>query len=198
MSRLLSREQALADIRKNWFPEHEATHYKIDKFGPHEDVEVLTWRKPGTSTFYVQYITIGHRLIVTGDIGEAVYGWSQKVTLAWVAGCNYDYIHGKCQASEGGRSSQWNEWSPDEVKQSIKEAVEEDEELSDDHAAVISAYSYADCQEEWVQFLSSREAQAVFGSDAWERASDGEVLPIRLLGHVEGLKMAMKQLEDRE
>jgi hypothetical protein len=35
-------------------------------------------------------------LIVLGDFGDAVYSWSQKVSLEFLADCDLDYFHSKC------------------------------------------------------------------------------------------------------
>jgi hypothetical protein len=193
-----TREKVLKDIREGWFQNHEAEYYGNVELGPYGNVELLIWGKPGTIHGYVEYVTRGNKLIVTGDYGSAVYCWSQNVTLKWVAGCNYDYIHGKCDASAGGRSSDWHDWDPAKVETTIREAIEEDDDLSMEHPAVVAAMEHVSEQPCWYEFLGSEEAQSVLGCDAWEYGDAGEVLPIFLLAHVEGLKMAMKQLEPKD
>jgi len=60
------------EIRGNWFKDHKAT---LTKQG---DLMVIDWRKSGTCIFGVRYVFDGRFLYVTGDIGEAVFKFSEK------------------------------------------------------------------------------------------------------------------------
>jgi hypothetical protein len=189
-----NEEENLTLIRERWFPDHKAAYHGPFDLGIHKDVEYLTWRKEGTICYFVEYWAVFNRLIVSGDIGDAIYAWSDKISLAWVAGCHPHYIHGKCVASEKGRGCDWYDWDRDAVDDAIREAALE-EGLSPDDEAVREAMDWTSCKQEWTRYLTTFDsAEKLFGCDAWERAGEGDVLPLRLLGHVEGLKMALTQL----
>ena len=187
-------EERIAQIREHWFPEHKATYHGPFDLGVHKDVEYLTWKKDGTNCYFVEYWAVFNRLIVSGDIGDAIYGWPDKISLAWVAGCDPHYIHGKCVASEKGRGADWYDWDRSDVEKLIHETALEDG-LSPDDDAVREALEWTSCKQEWSHYLTTFDsANKLFGCDAWEHAGVGDILPIRLLGHVEGLRMALAQL----
>jgi hypothetical protein len=191
-------KERTAWVRERWFPDHKADYHGPFELGIHKDVEFLIWKKPGTNNYCVEYWAVFNRLIVSGDIGSAVYSWPQKISLAWVAGCDAHYIHGKCEASEGGRGCDWHDWDPDSVEEAIREAALE-EELSPDDEAVREAMDHVSGKQDWSHYLHEYDsAEKLFGCDAWERYEAGDILPIRLIGHVEGLKMAMEQLGKME
>lgn len=97
---MIERYQGLA---REWFKDHVATqnHYGQDALGA--DVRVINWRRPNTSNYAVRFILIGGYVLVTGDVGEAVYGFGCPVTFDFLAQCDWHYFINKCCASETGR-----------------------------------------------------------------------------------------------
>ncbi len=114
------------EIKKQTFEElfkdHTVTAYgttAAPDFGP---VEFLTWRKPESNTYWIDYLFYKGQLVVTGDVGEAVYWWgNHSLDLSWVSKCELDYFAGKCRASEEGRA--YCEWNVEEVTADLHAAI---------------------------------------------------------------------------
>ena len=104
----MSREEMIKDS----FKDHAAKITQFAKLDVNDagcDIEVLTWKKPESYNYMVRYLVSGNTLCVYGDLGEAIYQWSENVTLEWISNLYLSYFKGKCQASEVGRD--FREWS---------------------------------------------------------------------------------------
>lgn len=155
-------------------------------------IEILSWRSPDSGFYAMKYIAIGGRLIVTGDVGDAIY-YAGADSLAWWSRCDIDYFAGKCVASEYGRGYQsWNddvahhrvwEWLGEEGRESRRQAWEKG----------YGKYALASRQE-WLSWLGTDSALDVFGDDYYERGGIGLVVDGRCHAHLIGLKLAVKQL----
>ena len=86
-------------------------------------VTVIEWAKPGTWVDHIRYFIHGATLMVYGDLGEAVYRWSGKLSLPFLAGCNLDYFRSKCQASEYGRGGK--EWDEDAARENLQYYIDD-------------------------------------------------------------------------
>ena len=106
----MNREEMIKDSFKDHVADYSLYH-KMDEGGTGVvgSIEVLTWKKPGTGNYMVRYLVSGNTLCVYGDLGEAIYQWSENVTLEWISNLYLSYFKGKCQASEVGRD--FREWS---------------------------------------------------------------------------------------
>ncbi len=69
-----THEEIQKEIREEWFKDHKAT------LETHGDITVLDWKRPGSNFYYCRYVFDGHRVYISGDIGEAVF------LLTWKAG----------------------------------------------------------------------------------------------------------------
>ena len=113
----------IKDLRKQ-FRDHKAT--LTDFESPNGlRIQHLQWRKPGTGIFSIVYMTIMGDLIVRGDLGEAIYCVTGRQSLEFWAGNDITYFKKKCRASEGGRGSDWNEWSQQQCHRCIEEYVQQ-------------------------------------------------------------------------
>lgn len=176
-------------IRSDWFPDH-VIELKDGWY---------VWHKPGTSIYYVRYRVDGRCLIVTGDIGEAVYEWNSPISLEWVAGCHLDYFASKCMASEYGRGyKSWDrtkanqfldQWWEEEIED--KETNEIDSEVEDLYRQLKEHYT----RDDWVYFLGEYGEQ-MFGPDWFEYGDIGDTPDIRCEGHLVGLRMIAERLRD--
>jgi len=172
------------DIR-GWFAEHRAEMVTSN------GIETLKWRKPGSSNFSMVFISYGAYLVVLGDAGEAVYQWSQMVTLEWVAGCHIGYILSKCQASPEGR--QFEGWDEDHARARLADFFE------DDPARLLrildAAEDHLSSQGDWTQWLHDTGYQdALVGEDWVEHCDIGMAPTVQARAHVIGLQMAVEQL----
>lgn len=87
------------DWRINTFKDHVATLITYASIEAPDLLEIR-FRKPKSYDGYISYLLMRNTLFVSGDYGEAVYVWSSLITPAFVAGCDYSYFSGKCEASE--------------------------------------------------------------------------------------------------
>jgi len=68
----------------------------------------------------IWYILRQSTLMVYGDLGEAIYRWyGPDATLRWVSGCDLQYFHSKCMASEDGRQVRNYEWNEDLARKEV-------------------------------------------------------------------------------
>ncbi len=87
-----------------WFKDHVAAVQIADDPTSKLRLQIVDWRNTsGSSTYFVRYILQGPWLIVVGDLGEAVFQWSEVISPKFLAGLNFHYWLGKCQASDEGR-----------------------------------------------------------------------------------------------
>jgi len=183
------------------FAGHEATRTK------HGDCEILVWAKPKSSNYAMQYVLLPRGptgamcLVVTGDLGEAVYVWYGAVTYDRIAGMNLGYFASKCEASETGRG--FKTWDPDQARAVLLEHWEEwaaDAVISSEASALAEALrnkEIGDDPRELCDWLTGEPgAELVFGCDAWELADCGERPHDRCALHLMGIKAAMRYLAE--
>jgi hypothetical protein len=159
------------------------------------DGRALRWAKPGTIANSITYILEGCYLTVLGDLGEAVYRWSENLTLDFLQGCSADYMLGKCKASEVGYEfTSWDEqaartWAKGAQKQRLDE--------------------YPDTKmPKWILELQdsdgSQESFAEIASQQYNRSSDSEIASAirqaglaphpRFVAQYVGLQIAIEQI----
>ena len=191
----MSREERI----KESFKDHVAKITQFAKYDVNADedakidigIEVLTWKKPESSNYMVKYIVSGNTLCVYGDLGEAIYQWSQNITLDWLATLDLSYFKGKCQASEVGRY--FREWDENTAIKYLKD-MEKQEYFEwsklEEEGGTGSLYDARDW-EEWLRENGSE----VFGEDYWDWAFEiGYRANTRCVYHFIGLQMAMEQI----
>ena len=170
-----------------WFKEHVASRTKMAD-GNGNEVDMLIWAEPGITTYKMVFIHHKNMLMVYGDLGEAVYGWSSLNSLEWIAACEIGYFASKCEASEYGW--QYREWDEQEALRCIQGYLEEPEKMklfkeNDGESSMGN-------QHDWIEWLRLH-GDEVFGQDWWEFApSIGETIAVRCRAHLIGLKMAIK------
>lgn len=156
----------------------------------------LIFRKPGTGDCRMRYDLIEKRiLVVTGDLGDAVYRWSGYLDWEWFAKIDLGYFTSKCEASEDGRNPR--EWSARVAKARFREWADS---YGDDTSRKIrrAKIEYTEGPEafegrgEWVRFISEIHNDGVI-EDLEGAFGIGDVIPIRTVCHWRGLQLA----EDR-
>lgn len=184
-------------IREHWFPNHVAnfdevmmTERSVSSERPL--IQTLNWRKPESSTYFCGYLIRRGMLFVYGDIGEAVYGWSQDLTWEWLAGLDLDYFAGKCFASETGRG--FRGWDPRKAKARLDELLFGNDNLIKKFRRVEEPCT--GLRHDWHHWLSQ------YGSDVFgdsnislgEISNIGDCVHIRCHGHLLGIRMAVEQM----
>ena len=188
----------------NTFKDHAIRdHQVIFKQGtPY--TEIMTWgNKNGSSNCRIDYILRNGSLCVYGDLGSAVYRWyNDKLTLEWIAGCNFGYFYGKNEAGENGaRASDWDsDLAEREIKTHIREYMQDgsipttyykDEyEAKDELKSLLRACGN---KNEFDAYLISEQPDIAVNDDDWWEwlPSVGNIAPIRPRMHLIGLKMAV-------
>lgn len=182
-------------ILKN-FEGHEAK-YACLRHQNSTPVERLVWGKPGSSVYRQNYICNDNFLYVSGDMGDAVYQWSQVVTLRWISGLSLDYFASKCQGSEDGRG--YRRWDSDKARDYLDWLIQmrheeyEDGEAFEKKVRESGAYDNISTQQEW-HFWMQDGGYKTFGDDYYEYVDIGEVISLRCQSHLLGLKKAIEML----
>lgn len=155
----------------------------------------LVWSHPDSSNSRVHYHIHGNILSVWGDLGFAMYAWSQNISWEFLAGLNLDYFAGKCEASEVGRG--FETWIEEEAKQHltalVKDWKEETEDFDENPSLPLGmveddkAFEALSTREEWTAWvMGSAERSREF----WEFGDLGTAVHARCVLHLEGLKRA--------
>jgi len=187
------------ELTQHWFKDNEVSYYSGIVILPDGvELERLIWRKPKTTCYYTQYLRVGQYLMVTGDIGEATYWWTETNNLQWMSQLDLGYFSSKCTASETGRG--YHEWDQDLAVHKLKATVTDIAEglpgtceantkrlMHELHE--YCAFSCLSCAEEWNGWCVEN-ASNVFGSDWREQLGGlGDRINLRCQGHLLGLKM---------
>jgi hypothetical protein len=174
---------------KRWFKDHVAT---LTKCG---DIEVLDWRKSDTCIFAVRYVFDGCHMYVSGDLGEAVFRFTEKACLDRIATYSLDYFDEKMRAFCDAE----RDFDRGEAKKGLDYWKQnwEDEDVHVDKVYNELLAMVDDCSsvKEWECKLYDYDINKV-GYDSWEWLPGvGSVIPMRVESYLIGLKMAAKQLE---
>jgi len=203
------------EIFDSWFKDHVAKH-SVFRNNCGEEIERIVWGKPGTNIDRIIFTLdkTYRNLIVSGDLGEAIYHWNGPITgFGFFNNMDIQYFESKCLASENGKRDK--EWDPESAKLSFKDILtnlfepdedREDEEEYDQKKAmeefaeekykeIIDEYSESifDCEYSYMDFLENYGAEEL-GSDYYECSNIGMVISLRCHSYLTGLNMACKQL----
>jgi hypothetical protein len=180
------------EIRENWFKDHKAVLTK------HGDLQVLDWREPGTNIFAVRYVFDGYKMYVSGDLGSAVFRFSQSANPFCLSGYSLSYFEEKMEAFQNARRDFNEETAKKYLDDWKKENEDEDSEninyvkdLLNDLYRMID-----DCSsvKEWESKLSDFDINK-FSPSAWEWLPGiGDEIPLRVRSYLIGIKMAVDQI----
>lgn len=85
-------------LAREWFSNHIASSMPLP-IGT-----VIDWRRRDTSNYAMRYIITNGYVIVTGDVGDAIYWFGGELTYEKLLSFDWHYFVHKCCASEKGRS----------------------------------------------------------------------------------------------
>lgn len=181
-------QRTVAMIKEHWFPKHQADISFRDTplipSDPDQRIHVLRWANPENSTYLVSYFLYRSTLMVTGDIGSAIYRWGhdKEMGFEWIAKCDFQYFAEKI---EGLNRSESREWCPEVCEQRAREFFKGKRQRNQDFT------SYTGFSEEWRQYISAH--LKIFGGfDGASYASEWGLVPSnRCIGHWMGLRLAM-------
>ncbi len=177
-------EKRASAIREQWFPEHAPI------FETQGNMQALIWAKSGTSIYKITYIIKANRLMVFGDVGDAIYEWSNLLTWEWLAGLDLGYFASKCCASEKGR--QYREWDTKEAQKWLDGYFAEHSDDKPKFEELFNPDEDLASGEAWINWMANN-GDEIFGSDCFELADIGYVHDMRCQSHLMGLKMAIER-----
>jgi len=179
-------------IRDEWFKNHVAIYGQVGIF------KVLDWEQPGTGINRCRFIFDGYNMYISGDLGTAVFRFTEKADLHIFTDYDLRYFHSKLDAfcedkythSEDLTVGRLREWL-NELK---NDGVEYDHEMM---RHLFEAARSANCQDRWhyeintnIRFISDLDP------DYWEWIYDcGQTIPMRVRGFLIALQMASKQIK---
>lgn len=181
----MSVRQRYERIVRESYEKHVVTEHTMTR---------LVFREPGTNNCYIRYDIVGPRtLVVTGDLGCAVYQWSSEIGFAWLGGLSLDYFVGKCQASEEGRDFKtWDNEAAKERFEQLRANLEEDQRKELDAFLEENGPEFRGALEnrhEWNLFADAN--LRTFWEDMDGMFDIGMTTALRAVYHLEGLRMAM-------
>lgn len=192
-------EEKKQEIEAEWFPEHVASFEQLS-----ESTAVLSFRKPGTSVYAVRYILDRNYLIITGDIGEAVFCLTEKAKLKSLAEeYSMSYLFGKLRADRDAYDFD-SEKAVQKLKSNFKD-YEFDTKEEEKKFKELTEEMYTSIREEcnsesqWDTMLNCDYYDKIseYDQDCFEWIySIGKEYSWQALGWVVGLKMAYKQLNE--
>ena len=174
-----------------WFEKHRALW---------SSPESIRWQNPESWTFGCIFIIHRRWLTVIGDIGEAVYEWSQDISPHFLLSLDFGYFHRKCCASEvGTRFDMWNsEVASFYLAEKLQDlrATPPGDQSSDykKELEIIEDLVGNDGKQEFAEAAQNYYDATGDGEGASNISDMGTVPHARCIGHFVGLQMALKQL----
>lgn len=212
----MNRENIEKEVREKWFEKHTAEFEKLN-----DRISILDWINPNSSCYYCRYVFDGSRLYVSGDIGEAVFRFTEKATLEGISKYDLYYFHSKLSAFCENKYSFDSDTAIETIKEHIEYARENMDYEEDDDGKEIEANN--DRNEEinnYIQALKELiiESKTCNNKGSWDYEVEqkyddlrdydcdvsewiytaGDVIPNRIVGYLIGLKMALEQLKEKE
>jgi len=163
-------------------------------------IDALKWAKPGTNNYRIDFLCDGPRLIVTGDLYEAIYIAGAPVDgggLAWWAGCDIGYFASKCAASPSGRGFEM--WDANLARINIRARFDDEERDNGTGLSRMELFNSAGGwdalgnEAEWGEWLRS-SGDEVWDEEWSEMFGVGTVVDWLCLAHLRGLQLAIKAL----
>lgn len=183
-----------------WTPERieqmADAHFKNHVVEQEHESEIV-WATPGTGTNRVVYRLMVGSLFVSGDLGHAIYQWTQPISWPFLAGLELDYFASKCEASEVGRN--YETWTLETAQARLVELVNDwRREIEEEGGAAAmqlkelidpSIQGALTTHEEWTAWVMSDEKRR---ERFWELGAIGMDIHARCVLHLEGIKRAWK------
>lgn len=184
------------DVEVNWFENHKAV---LEGTGL---LQRISWKDASTPAYAMEFILSNKSLIVTGDMGEAVFTFSSDITWEELNGFVTPYFFKKLTASSENRY----EFNSEQAKIRLEEYFKEMYSLNDMaeltglpkcmykelvDAAEMSEllYDFEDAVDDIFdnyQIISTSHLENIMNS--------GKVFSSVIIGYIKGLKMALAQL----
>lgn len=187
-------------MSKNNYLETQTKRYREEWFKNHTvniitaaDATLIKWENPKSWNYGCRYLLHRRWLCVVGDIGEATYEWGQNITIGFLAGCDFDYFHGKCRASEVGR--RFVQWDERKAAEAVASFLSEDVDGLDIRNA-LESIDHNTPKDEFEDALRRAYHHGLDTEILSGFIHAGEEPSCRAIGHWVGIKMAHEQLRE--
>ena len=170
------------------FKNHEIT---IKKYA---DIKVIDFKKQDTSHYYIRYIFDNGKIIVSGDLGTAIYVWNWGISLNNFEDIQLDYFNGKCSCSSEGKTSWCGDTAIKALDEHYKDYISDDEENGNkeeikEYFSELKNTAYD--KDEYYALARDYDLE----EDAYEWIFDvGNVVPLRHKLHLYGLVAIQREL----
>ena len=207
----MTKTEEMDYIEKDFFPNHIAIPSE-GRFPDGTPIQKLIWGQPGTNFYRVVYILLGGILTVIGDCGEAIYIAGLTSLKEW-ARCDLDYFARKCLASAHGRGGKtWDfDAAANRLTQAINERANDEDETplnlvaaldlnGYDLSALHSRFEYSAMvldEPDLPCFKPGPGEKRPYLLDLSDLGCPGEKIDLMVHAHLVGLKMAVKQLQEK-
>ena len=187
-----SRKDVENRIRESWFKEHQAT------YTDYGELKVLQWRQPGSIYYHIRYVFDGNNLYISGDTGEAVFCFTEKVDVHRLARYDLGYFEGKLKAYHESRRDFNSQKAVERLRVWLKDLKEAGKKYDHDEMKVLFKELREECSssKNWA-FIVNNHADFISDLDVdyfeWIYGI-GDEIPWRVHGYLIGLKMAAEQL----
>ena len=177
-------------IRERWFHNHQAT------YTDHGVIKELIWRRPESMAYYVRFVFDGRNMYVTGDLGEALFCFTETADVHAFNEYSMGYFCEKLRAYHEDKYY----FDSDVAVKSLREWLNElkvDGAIYD-HDEMRELFESArsiDKEHEWANVINDAEWIHEIEPDYWEwMYSIGRQTQPRLRSYLVALKMASEQL----
>lgn len=184
--------ESTKEIREYWFKDHQVNIVS------NLPMTVINWRKPDTGIFAVRFVLDKNYMYVSGDIGDAVFRFTQEADIRCIANYNLQYFHEKLSAfsnpkydfDEEQARKELQGWRDDTMD---KEGKEDKNKFIDDIKQIENIIGESSTVNDFV--YSMRDLHNDFIRDRWEWIYRiGEVIPIRVQAYLIAIQMINERL----
>ncbi|WP_340389526.1 hypothetical protein [Paenibacillus sp. FSL E2-0151] len=178
------------EIRERWFHNHQAT------YTDHGVIKELIWRRPESIAYYVRFVFDGRNMYVTGDLGEALFCFTETADVHTFNDYGNEYFIEKLRAYHEDKYyfdsdiavGSLREWLNDLKTNGVNYDHDEMRELFESARSI-------DRMDEWSDVINDAEWLHDIDPYYWEWIySIGKQIQPRLRSYLVALKMASEQL----
>ncbi|MFJ2042215.1 hypothetical protein ACIOBL_01355 [Paenibacillus taichungensis] len=177
-------------IREQWFHNHQAT------YTDHGAIKELIWRRPETVAYYVRFVFDGRNMYVTGDLGEALFCFTETADVHTFNEYGIDYFTEKLKAYHEDTHYFDNDIAVERLRRWVKELKSDGDTYDhDEMRELFEAARSIDTMREWADVINDSSWLHDIEPDYWEwMYSVGKQMQPRLKSYLVALKMASEQL----
>lgn len=183
------------EIKENWFYEHVAD---LKYYG---DIKTLRWGKPNHWMYRCNYVFQGRNMYVSGDIGEAVFCFTELADVNKIADYSLSYFESKLRAFCEPEKEFDSEKAIKRLRAWLKELKECGTEWDHDEMRRFFEEVKKECtSKKNFEFIINNHYDMIseLDQDFWEWLPGcGDETPMRIRAYLIGLKMAAEQLKGK-